>query len=206
MNYYYKNHGIKDFFHDYVFIHVHEFGTILHSVTSRNGSDSVGRDWWFLIKSSLFCSATRRHDINSEYFVNLHSRYCCCRSTFEAWSVVKVFFNMSSSVIFSPHNFNWELILKSAELYSLTVLKSCNLRCIQSYRAFGRITVFWWSYISFKLLYRVKWSFTVRYSFFKPSWRWWRRKINAFARSCRDAWFPCLIVAPRFIASRCNSV
>ena len=40
----------------------------------------------------------------------------------------------------------------------------------------------------------------------KPSWRWWRRKINAFARSCRDAWFPCLIVAPRSITSRCNLV
>ena len=117
----------------------------------------------------------------------------------------KVFFNMFSSMIFSPHNFNWELILKSVELYSLTVLKSCNFRCIQSYQAFGRIIVFWWSYLSFKLLHRVKWSFTVRYSFFKPSWRWCQKKISAFARSCKDAWFLSLIVAPRFITSRCIS-
>ena len=117
----------------------------------------------------------------------------------------KSFSNMSSSLIFFLHNFNWELILKSAELYSLTVLKSCNLRCIQSYQAFGRITVFWWSYLSFKLLHKVKWSFTVRYSFFKPSWRWWRKKINPFARSCKNGWFPSLIVTPRFIASKCIS-
>ena len=97
-----------------------------------NGVEPVGRDWWFLNKSSLFCSTTRRHDISSEYFSNLHSRYCYCRSLFEAWNVVNVFSNMSSSVTFSPHNFNCEVILISAKLYSLTLLKSCNLRCIQS--------------------------------------------------------------------------
>ena len=34
VNYYYKNHGIGDFFHnhDHVLIIVHEFGTILHSL------------------------------------------------------------------------------------------------------------------------------------------------------------------------------
>ena len=35
-NYYYKNHGIKDFFHDHdhvlVLIHVYDFGTILYSL------------------------------------------------------------------------------------------------------------------------------------------------------------------------------
>ncbi|RVW18329.1 hypothetical protein CK203_113628 [Vitis vinifera] len=33
-NYYYKNHGIGDFFHDHnhVLIHIHEFGMILHSL------------------------------------------------------------------------------------------------------------------------------------------------------------------------------
>ena len=56
--------------------------------------------------------------------------------------MVNVFSSMSSPMTFSPHNFNWELILNNAELYSLTVLKSYNLRCILSYRAFGRITVF----------------------------------------------------------------
>ena len=110
--------------------------------TLENRSNLVGRDYWFLIKSSLFCLTTRRHDINSKYFLNLRSRYCYCRSTFEAWNVVKVFSNLSSSVIFSPHNFNWSLILKSVELHSLTILKSCNLKCIQSYQAFGRITSF----------------------------------------------------------------
>ena len=35
--------------------------------------------------------------------------------------------------------------------------------------------------------------------FFKPSWRWWRRKINGFMRSYRDAWFPSLIIAPRLL-------
>ena len=43
-----------------------------------------------------------------------------------------VFSNISDSVIFSPHNCNLELILKNAELYSATVLKSYNLKCIQS--------------------------------------------------------------------------
>ena len=36
MNYYHKNHGIRDFFndHDHVLVHIHvyEFGTILHSL------------------------------------------------------------------------------------------------------------------------------------------------------------------------------
>ena len=61
---------------------------------------------------------------------------------------------------------NWELILNNTELYSLTILKSCNLKCIKSYRPFGRITIFWWSYLSFKLFYRVKEFFTIRYLFF----------------------------------------
>ena len=87
--------------------------------TSRNGVEPVGGDWWFLNRSSLFCSATRRHDISFEYFSNLRSRYCCCKSIFKAWNLVNVFSNMSSSVTFSPHNFNCEVILSSVELYSL---------------------------------------------------------------------------------------
>ena len=54
------------------------------TLTSGNGSDSVGRDWWFFISSSLFCSATRKHDINSEYLVNMRSLYCYCSSTLAA--------------------------------------------------------------------------------------------------------------------------
>ena len=130
--------------------------------SSRNSLDVVGRDWWFLIKNSLFCLVTRRHDINPKDFVNIHSRYCCCRSTFEAWNVVKVFSNMSSFMIFfSPCNFNWEPILNNAELYSLTILKSCNLKYIQLYWVLGRTTVFWWLHFSFKSLHRVKRSFIV---------------------------------------------
>ena len=98
--------------------------------TLGNGSDLEGRDWWFIIKSSLFCSTTKTHDINSKYFVNLHSRYYYCSSTFEAWNVVKVFSNMFSSMIYSPHSLNWELILNNVKLYSLIVLKYCNLKCI----------------------------------------------------------------------------
>ena len=32
VNYYYKNYGIGDFFHEHVIVTVHEFGTILHSL------------------------------------------------------------------------------------------------------------------------------------------------------------------------------
>ena len=32
MNYYHKNHGIRDFFNDHDHVFVHEFGTILHSL------------------------------------------------------------------------------------------------------------------------------------------------------------------------------
>ena len=80
--------------------------------------------------------------------------------------MVNGFSSMSSYVTFSPHNFNWKLILNNAELYSLTILKSCNLRCIQSYRAFGRITFFWWLYIFFNSFHRMRESFTIRYSLF----------------------------------------
>ena len=37
-----------------------------------------------------------------------------------------VFSNISDLVIFSPHNCNLELILKSIELYSATILKFYN--------------------------------------------------------------------------------
>ena len=36
-----------------------------------------------------------------------------------------------------------------------------------------RIIVFWYSYISIKLLQRVKAFFVIRYSFFQSLWRWW---------------------------------
>ena len=44
--------------------------------------------------------------------------------------MVNVFSSMSSPVTFSPHSFNWELILNNAKLYSLIVLKSYNLKYI----------------------------------------------------------------------------
>ena len=44
----------------------------------------------------------------------------------EMWSMF--FSNISDSEIFSPHNCNLELVLKSVELYYETVLKSCNLK------------------------------------------------------------------------------
>ena len=80
---------------------------------------------------------------------------------------MNAFSNMSYSVIFYLQSFNLELILNNVELYSLTVLKSYNLKCIQSYLVFGKITIFWWSYISFNSFHGVKGSFTVRYSFFQ---------------------------------------
>ena len=44
------------------------------------------------------------------------------------------------------------------------------------------------------------WWFLIKSSFFlKPSWRWWRRKIGIFTRSCKNAWFASLIITPRFI-------
>ena len=99
--------------------------------TSRNGVKLVRRDWWFLNKSLLFCLATRRHDISLEYFWNLRSRYCYCKSTFKTWNVIDVFLTCLHQY-FSPRNFNCELILNSVELYSLAFLKSCNLRFNQS--------------------------------------------------------------------------
>jgi hypothetical protein len=101
--------------------------------TSRNGLEPVGWDWWFFIKSLLFCSVTKKkHEISSEYLLKLHSLYCCCGTIFEAWKVKNVIFNIWYHVIFSPHNLSYEVILKGAELYSLTDLKSYNLKCNQS--------------------------------------------------------------------------
>ena len=120
--------------------------------------------------------------------------------------MVNVFFSISSSVTFSNYSFNYELILNNAELYSLTVLNSCNLRCIQSYLASRRITIFWWSYLLFNSFHRVRGSFTIRYSLFKSLWRWCRKKISAFALSYKDACFPSLMEARRFIASKYISI
>ena len=57
--------------------------------------------------------------------------------------------------------------------------------------------------IHFREWFRSSWTRLVishqKLIFVKPSWRRWRRKISVFARSCRDVWFPSLIIAPRFI-------
>ena len=86
------------------------------ALASGNDIDLVGRDWWFFNKSSLFCLASRIYEINSNYLGKRCSWYCYYKSTFEAWKVVNVFSSISSSVTFSPHNFNCELILNRVEL------------------------------------------------------------------------------------------
>ncbi|KAM7507749.1 hypothetical protein LguiA_018202 [Lonicera macranthoides] len=60
-------------------------------------------------------------------------------------------------------------MLKSEELYSVTVLKSWNRRFIHSLRALGKMTNFWWSYLSFRDCQRPNGSSSVMYSFFKSS-------------------------------------
>ena len=97
-------------------------------------------------------------------FVYWRALYCCCKTVLEAWNVVNVFSNISSSLIFSPHNFNCEVIQYSAELYSCTNLKSCSLRAFHLLRALGRMTDLKWPYLSCKLLHKTYGSFIVRYS------------------------------------------
>jgi len=96
--------------------------------TSGNDLEFVGWDWWFFINSLLFYSATRKHEISSEYLLKLRSLYYYCRTIVEAWKVESIFFNIWSSVIFSLRNFRCEVILKRTKLYSLSNLKSCNLK------------------------------------------------------------------------------
>jgi hypothetical protein len=97
--------------------------------TSGNDLEFVGWDWWFFINNLLFYSATRKHEISSEYLLKLRSLYYYCRTIVETWKVESIFFNIWSSVIFSLRNFRCEVILKRTELYSLSNLKSCNLKC-----------------------------------------------------------------------------
>jgi len=82
-------------------------------------------------KFIILFSHKKKHEISSEYLLKLHSLYCCCGTIFEAWKVKNVFSNIWYHVIFSPHNLSYEVILKGAKLYSLTDLKSCNLKCNQ---------------------------------------------------------------------------
>ncbi|KAL4575499.1 hypothetical protein LXL04_022345 [Taraxacum kok-saghyz] len=56
---------------------------------------------------------------------------------FDALNVEKVFSNISSSVTSCPQYFSWEHILKKAELYSFTFLKSWNLKDLHSSLALG---------------------------------------------------------------------
>jgi len=62
--------------------------------TSRNGLEPVGWDWWFFIKSLLFCLVIKKHEISFEYLLKLRSLYCCCGTIFEAWKVKNVFSNI----------------------------------------------------------------------------------------------------------------
>ena len=68
------------------------------------------------------------HNILQTYALDITA--AGAHSRCEMWSMF--FSNISDSMIFSPHNCNLELILKSAKLYSTTILKSCNLKCIKS--------------------------------------------------------------------------
>ena len=97
--------------------------------TLGNDLEFVGWDWWFFINSLLFYSATRKHEISSKYLLKLRSLYYYCRTIVETWKVESIFFNIWSSVIFSLRNFRCEVILKRTELYLLSNLKSCNLKC-----------------------------------------------------------------------------
>jgi hypothetical protein len=97
--------------------------------TLGNDLEFVGWDWWFFINSLLFYSATRKHEISSEYLLKLCSLYYYCRTIVEAWKVESIFFNIWFSMIFSLCNFRCEVILKRTELYLLSNLKSCNLKC-----------------------------------------------------------------------------
>ena len=49
------------------------------------------------------------------------------------------FSNIISSVIFSTHSFNCEVIMYSAELYSYTDLKSCSLRASIHYKQLEKL-------------------------------------------------------------------
>ena len=84
-DYYHEFHGIINSFHDqdHDRDHVYGFRTISHSLQGmvRIQLDGTGD---FSSKSHYFSQQVRRHDINSEYFLNLCSRYCCCKSTFKA--------------------------------------------------------------------------------------------------------------------------
>ena len=53
--------------------------------------------------------------------------------------MMNIFSSMSSFMTFCLHSFNWEPILYNAELYSLAVLKSVNLRCISHIEVLGEL-------------------------------------------------------------------
>ena len=127
------------------------------------------------------------------------SRYCCWSKTLLVWNVENVFSNMSASVIVSPHSFNFETILNRAELYSSTDLKSWILRFLQSYRAFGKSTVLWWSYLDFSYVQSSRRFSTVRYWSLRLSARWWRMIKIALYLSFSDDSLPSVIQAPRFL-------
>ena len=78
----------------------------------------------------LFCHKQARYQIRILF--NPFFRYCCCRSTLDACKVENVFSNIYSSVTFSPHNFNIEVILNTNELYAVRNLKSRERKCIYS--------------------------------------------------------------------------
>jgi hypothetical protein len=80
------------FFHIYCWFFLVSWTNI--SFTLGNDFEPVGWDWWFFIKSLLFCSTTRRHDINFEYLLKLHSLYCCYKTIFKARKEENIFSNI----------------------------------------------------------------------------------------------------------------
>lgn len=92
----------------------------------------LGQDWWFFISSSLFCSATKSTYISWLYSVKPRALYCYCKSTLDAWNVLKVFSSISSSLMVSSQSFIWEVILNKSELHSAIDLKSWIFRWVYS--------------------------------------------------------------------------
>jgi hypothetical protein len=129
------------FFHIYLWFFLVSWTNI--SFTLGNDFEPGGWDLWFFIKNLLFCSTTRRHDINFEYLLKLHSSYCCYITIFKAWKEENKFSNIWFYVIFLPQNFSCEVILKRIELYSLTDFKSLQpqVQIITSLRKYDKLLV-----------------------------------------------------------------
>ena len=100
---------------------------------SSTAASPVGLRSWFFNNSSFLFSTIKSTDINLKYFVKFLCRYCCCKMMLDAWKVENVLFSISALETLTPYNSNWVTISNNAELYSDTDLKSCSLKCYQTY-------------------------------------------------------------------------